>query len=247
MDINSVVNTVVANQSPIAKNDKTYGKTVGEPKLSDTGKKYLDELKKKYNNMDIVLVSKDQKENAKANASKFANADKMVVLIDEEKIEKMATDESFRKKYEGIIAMAGQKVPELKEAFAGNDSVKGFGLEVKDDGNASFFAVVKKSQDAQAQRIKAKAEEKKAQKKEDEKKAEKKEREEKLQEARKEKAEATKDARLGDFDPDEYEVIEASSVEELVKKVSDYGYMAMSDNVLSAQELVRGQTLDLKV
>lgn len=62
-----------------------YGKTVGEPKLSEEGKKYYEELKKKYGNYDFVLVSSDQKENAKANASKYANSFKTVVLIDEEK------------------------------------------------------------------------------------------------------------------------------------------------------------------
>ena len=44
--------------------------------------------------------SKDMKETAKANAGQYANANKMVVLIDEEKIERMADDESYRKQYE---------------------------------------------------------------------------------------------------------------------------------------------------
>ena len=56
--------------------------------------------------MDFILVSADQKEQAKAQAGSYANANKMVVLIDEEKIEKMAEDENYRKQYEGIIANA---------------------------------------------------------------------------------------------------------------------------------------------
>ena len=35
----------------------------------------------------------------KANAAKYANGYKTVVLIDEDKIEQMATDEKFRKQY----------------------------------------------------------------------------------------------------------------------------------------------------
>lgn len=52
-------------------------------------------MKSKFGNMDFILVSKDMKEQAKAMASSFANPNKMVVLIDEEKLERMATDEAF--------------------------------------------------------------------------------------------------------------------------------------------------------
>ena len=48
-------------------------------------------------------MSKDQKEFAKASASKYSNPHKMVVLIDEEKIERMAEDEKYRQQYEGIF------------------------------------------------------------------------------------------------------------------------------------------------
>ena len=37
--------------------------------------------------MNFILVSEDQKEYAKAQASNYANANNMVVLIDEDKIE----------------------------------------------------------------------------------------------------------------------------------------------------------------
>ena len=90
---------------------------------------------------------------AKANAASFANPNKMVVLIDEEKIERMAEDEQFRKKYEGIIASAGTKLPELGQAIGNTSGVKGFGMQVNDDGSTSFFAVMQKSFDAQAKRI----------------------------------------------------------------------------------------------
>ena len=73
------------------------GKTIGQPKLSENAKKYYEELKSKYQNMDFILVSNDMKEMAKVNAGSFANPQKMVVLIDEEKIERMATDEQYRK------------------------------------------------------------------------------------------------------------------------------------------------------
>ena len=82
------------------------GRTIGNPKLSEKAAKYYEELKRKYSNMDFILVSKEQKANAQANAASYANGNKMVVLIDEEKIERMATDENYRKQYEGIIKNA---------------------------------------------------------------------------------------------------------------------------------------------
>jgi len=86
------------------KKKKANGRTIGNPELTEKAAKYYEELKKKYGNLDFILVSKDQKEFAKATASKYSNPHKMVVLIDEEKIERMAEDEDFRKQYEGIIA-----------------------------------------------------------------------------------------------------------------------------------------------
>ena len=44
------------------------GKTIGDPKLSKEAQKYYEKLKKKYGNYDFILVSKDQKANAQANA-----------------------------------------------------------------------------------------------------------------------------------------------------------------------------------
>lgn len=72
------------------------GRTIGNPKLSEKAAKYYEELKRKYSNMDFILVSEDQKEKARAQAGSYANASKMVVLIDEDKIERMAEDENYR-------------------------------------------------------------------------------------------------------------------------------------------------------
>ena len=74
------------------KESQNLGKTIGEPKLSKEAQKYYDKLKKKFGNYDFILVSEDQKANAQANAGKYANNIKTVVLIDEDKIEKMASE-----------------------------------------------------------------------------------------------------------------------------------------------------------
>lgn len=197
-------------------------------------KKYYEELKAKYKDMDFILVSKDMKEVAKANAGKYANPNKMVVLIDEEKIERMAQDEQFRKQYESVIASAQRKLPELKQALGNNPGVKGFGMQVNDNGAASFFAVMDKSFKAQAERLEKQRAEKKEEKKAAKKKAEKKEQEERLEEKRLENKEAKE------------VMLSANSIEELIKKVEEYNYSRMSANVKTDAEKYVGTVIDFK-
>lgn len=205
---NAVGNTYAAKETKQADEVRKYGvtgKTIGQPKLSENAKKYYEELKSKYQNMDFILVSNDMKEMAKANAGSFANPHKMVVLIDEEKIERMATDEQYRKQYESVIASAQSKLPELKQSLGNSANIKGFGMQVNDNGASSFFAVMDKSFKAQADRLENK-EPRKRRKESGSEKAEKKEREEQLEEKR-----------LKNKDSQEV-VITANSIEELKKR-----------------------------
>lgn len=212
-----------------------YGKTIGDAKLSDEAAKYYEKLKKKYSAMDFILVSKDQKANAQANAGAYANANKMVVLIDEEKIERMATDENYRKQYEGIIRNAASGLSQLKsqiEASGASGNVKGYGMKVDDGGTASFFAVLKKSSADQKARIAKKAAEKK-----EAKKAAKKEKEEKLHDKK----------NTADIEEDEDTItITAGSIEELVKKISDYTFEYKSDTMQTEGERQVGQHIDFR-
>ena len=187
--------------------------------------------------MDFILVSKDQKANAQANAESYANGNKMVVLIDEEKIERMATDENYRKQYEGIIKNAASGLSQLKfqiESSGQSQNVVGYGMNVNDGGTASFFAVLKKSSVDQKARIEKKAVEKKEAKKAEEKKAEKKEKQDKLKEAQQ------------TSDDDDTITISAGSIEELIKKINDYTFSMKSDNVQTEAELQVGQHIDFR-
>ena len=230
---NAIANTYVTKETKQADEVKKYGvsgRTIGQAKLSENAKKYYEELKTKYKDMDFILVSKDMKEVAKANAGKYANPNKMVVLIDEEKIERMATDEQFRKQYEGVISSAQKKLPQLQQALGNSANIKGFGMQVNNDGRASFFAVMDKSFKSQAERLEKQRAEKKAEKKA----AEKKEREERLEEKRLDKKEAKE------------EILTADSIEELIKKVEEYNFSYMSDNVKTDAEKYVGTVIDFK-
>ena len=243
-DTASIKDTSTVNNTKADGKVAVNGQTIGNPRLSEKASKYYDQLKKKYSNMNFILVSEDQKEYAKAQASNYANANNMVVLIDEDKIERMAEDENYRKQYEAIIANAASGISRLKSSLESSGAnVKGFGMQVNDGGTATYFAVLEESSAAQRERIEKKAAEKKAEKKAAEKKAEKKHQKEKLEEARSEKTEKTDVSDKTDTDSGTV-TITASSVEELLQKIQDYMQLAKSDTVLTEAEKKVGQNID---
>lgn len=217
-----------------------YGKTIGDPTLSEEGKKYYEELKQKYSNMDFVLVSRDMKDRAQAQAASYANPAKMVVLIDEDKIERMATDEAYRKKYEAIISGATNQLAQVKKSISSTGAdVLGFGMQVNDSGLPSFFAVLKTSSAAQKARIEKKTEEKRAEKMETKKKAVKEAEEERIEEKRSERK------HIRDKDR-ETVTIEADSIEELAKKITDFMFLERANTILSQAETKLGQHIDFQ-
>lgn len=238
---NSKVKEQTDKVSDSKKSQKVSGKTVGNPKLSEKAAKYYEQLKSKYSNMDFILVSEDKKEAAKAQAASYANNTKMVVLIDEDKIERMAEDEDYRKQYEGIISNAAGGISQLKTSLenAGAD-VKGYGIQVDDNGTASYFAVLKKSSSDQKARIEKKQEKQKAEKKAEKKKAQKEEQEERLHTKKSDHSEKTK------TDWEETVTITGASIDELMKKVSDYMQNEKLDAVVTEQEKMIGQHFDAK-
>ena len=241
--------TPIDTKSSLVPKTTEYGNTIGDVKLSDKAKDYYNQLKGKFHNMEFIAVSKDMKAQVQANAAAYGNANKMVVLIDEEKLERMATDESFRKKYEGIIAMSQTKMAEAKNSLTSSGaSVKNFGMSVDSNGKENFFATVEKSQDLQKKRIEKKAAEKKAAKQQEKKKAEKKAQEERIQKAKDKKAEKTdsdkEDAEA--IDNEEYITFEANSVDELLFKVQNYSYNSAAGRVMTESERMVGSKFDIK-
>lgn len=235
IDSTSVYTDTKTAQDNAVRKTNVTGRTIGTPKLSEKAAKYYEQLKKKYSNMDFILVSEDEKENAKANAGKYANSGSMVVLIDEAKIEKMAEDEDYRKQYEGVIRNAATGLSGLSKGLGTTGAkVSAYGMQVNDNGTATFFAVLKKSSAEQKARIEKKAEQKKATQKEEARKAEKKKAKEKL------------DEKLYG-DDDDYITVTASSMEELIEKVRDANQMIMSDNVMTEEEKNIGQKIDFSV
>ena len=241
--------TPIDTKSSLVPKATEYGNTIGDVKLSDKAKDYYNQLKGKFHNMEFIAVSKDMKAQVQANAAAYGNANKMVVLIDEEKLERMATDESFRKKYEGIIAMSQTKMAEAKNSLTSSGaSVKNFGMSVDSNGKESFFATVEKSQDLQKKRIEKKAAEKKEQKAKEKKKAEKEAREERLQKAKEKTTDKTDDEEEPQNidDGKEYVTIEAKSMDELLSKVQKYSYSEALNRVFTDSERMVGGHVDFR-
>ncbi len=243
----------IASGSSLIPQKTEYGFTIGNVALSEKAADYYEKLKSKYHGMEFIAVSKDMKEQVKKNAASYGNANKMVVLIDEEKIERMAEDENFRKKYEGIIAMSQAKLTEAKNSLSSSGAaVKNFGMSVDENGNEKFFATVEKSLDSQKERIRAKAEEKKAEKKKAEKKAEEKKAEKKATEKKAEKkaSEESSENAVNENEEieeqKEYITFESGSLDNLISKVRTYSEENAIANVRTEAELSVGGHIDFR-
>ena len=234
-----------------AKKSRVSGRTIGDPVLSDKAKKYYEQLKAKYSNMDFILVSPEQKEKAERKKGMYQSSKELIVLIDSDKIEKMAEDEEYRAKYEGILSNATSQLSQMKDSLGSKaDSVSSFGMTFDDNGNASFFAVVDKSLAAQKERIadkkEAAAEEKKkAQKKTQEKRAEERKADRADKNKKMDSADKT-NSKEKSSDADKV-TVSASSWEELLKKIDNVIYESRADSVLTKEEKAVGQSFDYSI
>lgn len=205
------------------------GRTIGEPKLSDKALKYYEQLKKKYSNMEFVLVSPDKKAEVERNKGMYASNKELLVLIDSDKIERMAEDEEYRKKYEGILSNATSQVEMMKRQLGTNaNQVSSIGMSFDDHGNASFFAVVDKSLATQRERIAAKWEENREAKRAEAKKAEKEGEAEKLDKSHK-------------------VTVTAKSWDELLRKIDKVVMSDGADNMMTKGERNIGQNFDFSL
>lgn len=205
--------------------------SIGNPELSETASSYYEELKSKYSDVEFVLVDNENVDSAKEQASNIRTNKSMIVLISEDEVEQMATDETVRTKNEQLIEDAKTQFPDLiKQLKESGTEVKSFGMEINDDGTASYFAVVDKSMAAQKERIENNIAEKRA-----EKKAE-------AKEANAEKLETKRTNQKSDLT-----TVTASSMDELINKIKDVMYEAKADSVMTAQEKLVGQNFDFSL
>ncbi|SHN53990.1 hypothetical protein SAMN02745247_01129 [Butyrivibrio hungatei DSM 14810] len=166
------------DKKPVEKYGAAQQLTSKQPELSQGAKDLLNEMQKKYGDMDFFVADYSSDDEAQRYLSRGSKD--YSVLIEPELLEKMAADESVKEKYLGIIDDAKNKISEVKDEIAKQDDtedgvkksdIKNIGFSVKSDGSVSFFAELEKSSADQKKRIEQAREDKKARKKEDEKEA----------------------------------------------------------------------------
>ena len=155
----------VNKENPVEKNEKLTN-NFDASKLSETASNYLEELKSKYSNSEIVVVGADQADQATEIASNVRTNKNTVIVLTEDELEKMATDEETRTQNEALLDEAIQQLPEaMKKMSESGLDIKTMGIEIK-NGSTNYFAVLDKANTAQKERIEAKQEEKRAEQKE---------------------------------------------------------------------------------
>ncbi len=106
-------------------------------KLSDNAKNLLEELRKKYGNMDISVSewSTDEEQDYYAGLTDKDYS----VLINPELLEKMAADDSVREQYESVLGNAGKASETLKEELGEDvDKIKSFSITMDADGKVTY-------------------------------------------------------------------------------------------------------------
>lgn len=210
-------NTVQQNQKNNAEEVKnkaakgietaTQTSNTNQSQLSNKAQAFLENLRKTYSNMDFMVADFDKGDNAKEILSRGTK--EISVLFSSEELEKMASDEKYAKEYmdrvQGAVRMSEQINQQFgfESAFE-NKSDKGeitkIGISFNKDGTMSIFAELEKAMDKWKERIE-KVREKRA--------------EEKKDAARKE------DVKRRNGVSAKKTTIQASSAEELFKKVNE--------------------------
>lgn len=128
--------------------EKRIEKKSDRVNLSDKAQALLDEMKRKYSNMDFFVADYSSSEEASRIMSRGSK--EYGVLLDPETLEAMAKDEDTKNKYMSIIDGATEKIDDIKEKFGENtDYVSHIGFSVSKDGSVSFFADLEKTNEKQ--------------------------------------------------------------------------------------------------
>ena len=121
--------------SSVSRKDESYLSS-----LSKEAKDYLGKLKEMYPDYDFIIADYSTDEDASRLLSQGKG--EINVLITPDLLEKMATDEATRAKYEDIINGAAAQFDEINANLTegGKELVKSLGITVNEDGTVNFFA-----------------------------------------------------------------------------------------------------------
>lgn len=114
-------------------------------KLSKKASGYLDELKTKYGNAEVVVVDSAEAGQINEIANSVKTDKDAVIVLTSDELEKMATDETIRTQNEKLIDESFAQLPEMmKKLNETGIDVTTFGMMLNGDGTASYFALADK-------------------------------------------------------------------------------------------------------
>ena len=190
------------------------------PQLSSKAQAYLNKLNQSYDNMEFLVYnsSEDAKEVLSHSTKEVS------VMLSREEIEKMASDEKYAaekmKGVQGALRMSEQINREFGFTSAFDKTEENAGTKItkvafsfNEDGSTNIFAELEKSRRKQREQLEEAIEEKRAQKKAEDKRTQKKQQEKRLEEKA---ADRYSQANA----PAKRMVVEAGSVDELMKKIA---------------------------
>lgn len=125
----------------------------GKTELSSRAQKLLEDLQKRYKNMDFMVSS--WKTDAEADAYMARGTKQYSVLIDPETLEEMAEDEEARNKFTNVLNEVPNKFDKIKKELGDKaDEVTHLGISVNGKGEVSYFAELEQMGEKQQERIK---------------------------------------------------------------------------------------------
>ena len=121
--------------SSVSRKDESYLSS-----LSKEAKDYLGKLKEMYPDYDFIIADFETDEDASRLLSQGKG--EINVLITPDLLEKMATDEATRAKYEDVITGAKAQFDEINQNLTdgAKELVKSMGITVNSDGTVNFYA-----------------------------------------------------------------------------------------------------------
>ena len=162
---NSNRNVDSKNSNKVDSNDRIASNNM--TKLSDKAQNLLDNLKKKYGNMDFMVADFEDGEEAKELLSRGTK--EFSVLFSTDELEKMASDEKYLeekiKGMEGAVRFSERINDEFgfESVFQKNSDgveVTNVGISFNEDGTMTYFAELEKVNEKQQERIENAKEEK---------------------------------------------------------------------------------------
>ncbi len=234
MTVSSIYNSYVENSTNAAgKKQRTESTQSGQaeradaPQLSSRAQDYLNKLNQSYDNMEFLVYNSS--EDAKEVLSRSTK--EVSVMLSREELERMATDEKYAadkmRGVQGALRMSEQINREFGFASAfgktgenADTRITKIAVSFNDDGSTNLFAELEKSNRQQRERLEEIREEKRAQKKAEDKQAQKKQQEKRLEEKVADRYSQTNvDTKRT--------VVEANSVDELMKKMAEVDWSAV--------------------